>query len=459
MLDVQAAVAHNTQACVHSNFPTGGAWYELGTRPQSCVMSPDGCVVAWKSASSIHVQHWRTSQLAASTPMPTHAEASALVWSSDSTCLAVWYQAASYQCVLVVDAHSGVAHQLSLEYCRSPDWEKPYNRELMEFDCGGQIAWAPNAPLLAVVCTCDIYMPQLEVKHVLCLINAAGPKPSFIMRRVMPECFNMSWAADSQSLSYRGSDNFFILDSASREVYKTEVPGSSCIAWSPNPQGASQWLCFTKAALHFGIHSPIFGQPCASLLNAKGQLQGSCSFFVDSVSHMVWGQHGLAVLSPEGVWLCDIVNSSAGFSINVRHHIPGAPFDKLVLSPDQSLIAFLQVTYIHHETLVEPGPYDSDSGFNLGYETAQAEVSLEPLVSSVQFVHALTGQSASHRLPESSECIPTCSWSRQSSSLSVMSSATDSHYLKLCSISFLNGSNLQDVDRWSDVEGTQPCWR
>ena len=460
MLGVQAAVGRNIQAIVHRNFPAGGAWYELGTRPQSCVMSPDGCVIAWKGAYSIHVQHWRTSQLATSTPMPAHGQASALFWSSASSHLAMSYQAASYQYVLVVDASSGEAQQLSLGYCLSPDWDTPYDRELQEFDFGGKIAWAPSAPVLAVVCRCDVYAPQLGVQHALCLINTAGPRLISVVRHVMPECFSMSWAADSRSLSYRGSDRCFILDSASSEIYKTHAPGSACIAWSPASQGASQLLCFIKA-FHslFVLPYPMFSQPCVLLLDAKGQLQGSCRFHVDSVSHMVWGQHGLAVLSPEGVWLCDIVNTSASLSLNVKHHLPGAPFDKLVLSPDHLLVAVLQVTYIHHETLLEPGPYDSDSGENLGLETAEARVSLEPLVSSVQFVHALTGCSASHRLPESMECNPTFSWSSQGSSLSVLASATGSHDCILCGISFLNGSHLRDADWWSDVEGTQPCWR
>ena len=390
--DLISAIAHNTRKLMQRNLIAQTVHCSKYATPERVVCSPCGRRLAWKAGDAIVVrdrQHgWqKTASLSAKYGKD-------ICWSHDSSCICMAYITHKEEQghLLLMDFSSGVVHHLAVG--RAHDYNAP------------SVHWAPSACILAS----HPFISSASRKaqggsETLCLVEASGQVTSVETFDFM----KLDWAADSSRLVLLSGDGLFsIYHVATQQEHVDYLSCHGHWAWSPCTWHQPQLLVV-------GLNSS------AHLLDAEGKHLGKCRTAIkyateerdqDCMSYVgaIWGQHGVAVMNRQGLWLCEVVHNTSSFRLEVRDLLPGLGFWRTPkLAPDHQHLAFVLARH------------QSNS----------------PQVLVV--VDVVSGHQAVFEQANETYNWPGCQWSRQGFSITCSASTwggPDRHYLRVLNFVF-----------------------
>ena len=357
---MQAAVASNTQALVQQNIVARVMRVSQQPIPAAAVISPCGQLVACHEADTFMVRHIRTNRQIFSQLMPYPVGyPDTFCWSHDSSQLAL----NRLQGVFALHLASGVMTEL-------PSAERTR---------GEHCSWAPSAQSLALVRGRD------GPRSMLFLYQGSGAELLLAYQLLHPIIWEVVWANNSRSLALVGCSGICILDTVTRalsQLPRPDISGNSLVAWSPRSWDAPHLLCTT----HNGD---------ARFVDHKAALTGRCESTVKGArtQDMVWGEHGVVILTDTSLWLFHVCKGLNGLELNPRQQVMAPGLIRPMHSPDQVHVCMLQEVALHR-------------GRSSHYD--------------LFILNIVSGRQALFRLPESMlDSVPLCSWTSSGYSLAV----------------------------------------
>ena len=326
MPGLQAAVASNTQALVQRNIVAGAMRVSQQHTAAAVVFSPCGQLFAWlervKDKATLKVENRRTGQQVFSRPLPRPGKRRAardrydrlrsICWRHDSR----WLTLTCVRGVFAADMVSGAMQRLS---CPAGSGSE---------GC----MWAPTADVLAVA------QNPSGSQSLLSLYQISGTELHMAQQMARDRIRRVVWAANSQALAVQGSYGVCIINSGSQDQLQVSVPGSdgkSIIAWSPKTWDDPVLLCIGCS-----------GE--ASFVDCGAVLKGRCEIPLQGEHvgprHVIWGKHGVVVLTEYRLWLCNVCSGSSRLVLEPRLQLFTPSVHSLVLSPDQVHLCMVQVT-------------------------------------------------------------------------------------------------------------------
>ena len=320
MPDVQQAVARNTQGLVRRRIAAGFVCQQTQPTPAEVVFSPCGQLLAWKETQTIMVRH-RHSGLSVTSVMRECEASGSLVWSHDSGCLAMFYRKPGrlmYEgCPLVLDVASCSTTHISVGQSTPC--------------CGPRLLWAPSRRVM-VMDQCRLASTRYdEAQWRIYLVELSG-RMTTVAQQHEPTAVAPCWAANNTALALDSGRRFVVYDVATQQSCIAVPSPSAIMAWSPASWDPPRLLFVTSCRCSVLPATAHF-------LDVRGKSMGpgqTALFKSNRITALVWGEHGVAAVDRECVWLCAVGGSSTQLVLEVRHKVLVSGLERPVLSPDHA---------------------------------------------------------------------------------------------------------------------------
>ena len=361
VLGMQEAVASNTLPLVQRNIRAGAMRVSQRSTPAAVTFSPCGRQVAWTQANTLRVEDRQARREVLSQPVPELTWRNKISFSPDSSYLAV----AGFGGMFAASLASGVLAKLPCPAGMSTPFE--------------QCSWAPSAQSMA------LFMEYpFGFDSALSLYTRSGAELLMVHHLRLPRFQRLVWAANSRVLAMMGLHDIFMLDTVSLDLVRMRPPGEDGtipVAWSPQSWDTPHLLCITQDGV-------------ALFYDQKGEVKGRGQHQMQDApaNDMLWGEHGVIVLTRRSLWLFDAASRPSGPVLNCRRVVMAPALTRPMLSPDQVHVCMLQE---RGGSKVEPHHYDL--------------VILNILLESQAIIS----------LPSPQAAAPVCSWTSRGYSLAV----------------------------------------